>query len=438
MTKAHAEVKILPPGYTRIPARRILVVSPTIRFALRPGDRALVSAGQSIEAGTPIAELTPDAEYVQVGRLQRPGNGNGAFGGPGGRAGAGAAGSAAGPVVSKEAAADAIPTLTWKEPGSDPILPPAGEPQRGDGSARANDPAAKGPDEKRAVPDERGVERRQSPKPGNWWVGGPDRRGRAPGRREQPRRMAGTLLFEVGGRWSAAAGDRHETIGSPTAGVVTEARNGLCVAIKVAGVAIPGAVAGGVPSRGYLDVPRLVDGELRDPTLDVGRSGAIIVAGGRVSAEALTRARAMSIRGMVAGSLGQGELRDLAASEARQRSGLHPLPPFGVLGLDGHQRRPIASPILALLAAMAGREVAIVTDPPLLVLDVMDVPLPELPPDWVRVRSGPHAGREGRWLGSAGLHRFRAGIHLEAANVRLGDDLVPTVIALADLERFLF
>jgi hypothetical protein len=82
--------------------------------------------------------------------------------------------------------------------------------------------------------------------------------------------------------------------------------------------------------------------------------------------------------------------------------------------------------------------VAIVTDPPLLVLDDLDVPLPELAPDWVRVRSGPQAGREGRWLGSAGLHRFRAGIHLEAANVRLGDDLTPTVIALADLERFIF
>ena len=434
MTRAHAEVKVLPPGYTRIPARRILVVSPTIRFALGPGDRALVSAGQAVEAGTPIAELTPDAEYVQVGRLQRTGNGNGPFGGPGG----GAAGSAAGAVASEEAVADEIPTVAWKESGSDPILPSAGEPQSGDGSARANGSAAKGPDEKRAAPDERGVERRQSPVPGKWWVGGDDRRGRAPGRREQPRRIAGTLLFEIGGRWSAAAGERHETVGSPTAGVVTEAHNGLGVAIKVAGVAIPAAVAGGVPSRGYLDVPRLADGELRDPTLDVGRSGAIVVAGGRVSAEALTRARAMSIRGVVAGSLGQGELRDLAASEARQRSGLHPLPPFGVLGLDGHQRRPIASPILALLAAMAGCEVAIVTDPPLLVFDILDVPLPELPPDWVRVRSGPHAGREGRWLGSAGLHRFRAGIHLEAANVRLGDDLAPTVIALADLERFIF
>jgi hypothetical protein len=176
---------------------------------------------------------------------------------------------------------------------------------------------------------------------------------------------------------------------------------------------------------------------LRDTTLDVGRSGAIVVAGGRVSAEMLTRARAMSIRGMVAGSLGQAELRDLAASEARQRAGLHTTPPFGALGLDGHQRRPIASPILALLAALAGREVAILIDPPLLVLDVVDVPLPELPPDWVRVRNGVHAGREGRWLSSAGLHRFRAGIHLEAANIRLGDDLQPTVIALADLERFI-
>jgi hypothetical protein len=232
-------------------------------------------------------------------------------------------------------------------------------------------------------------------------------------------------------------GERHEKVESPTTGVVTAAVNCIGISMKVTGVAIPAAVAGGQPTRGYLDVPRLVDGELRDTALDVSRSGAIVVAGGRVSAEALSRARAMSIRGMVAGSLGEGELRDLAASEVRQSAGLHLMPPFGVLGLDGHQRRPIASPILALLAALAGREAAVVIDPPLLVVDVMDVPLPDVAPDWVRVRSGPHAGREGRWLSSAGLHRFRAGIHLEAANVRLGDDLQPTIIALADLERFI-
>lgn len=366
---AKPEAKTIPPEFARIPGRRILVVSPTVQIRLGPGDRVLVSPGQKVNAGTPIAERTCDPEFVDVGRLNRPASDNGSGTGRGGGSG----------------------------------------PQQ---------------------------ERRRGPTPGKWWVGGDDRRGKA-SRREGPRRVAGTLLYEIGGRWSAAAGDRQEKIESPTTGVITEAANCIGIAMKVDGVAIPAAVAGGQPTRGYLDVPRLVEGELRDTALDVGRSGAIVVAGGRVSAEALTRARAMSIRGMVAGSLGQAELRDLAASEARQRAGLHLMPPFGVLGLDGHQRRPIASPILALMAALAGRDVAIITEPPLLVLDVVDVPLPELPPDWVRVRSGTHAGREGRWLGGAGLHRFRAGVHLEAANVRLGDDLAPTIIALADLERFI-
>ena len=361
----------LPPEFLRIPWRRILLVSPIVQIRLEPGDRALVSPGQRVTAGMPIAERTCDPEYVDVGRLNRPGQGTG----------------------------------------------------NGNGNGNGNGSGSQ-------------QERRRPPVPGKWWVGGDDRRGRT-SRKEAPKRVAGTLLFEAGGRWAAAVGDRHEKIESPTTGVITRAANSIGVAMRVDGVAIPAAVGGGQPTRGYLDVPRLIDGELRDTALDVGRSGAIVVAGGRVSAEALTRARAMAIRGMVAGSLGQAELRDLAASEARQRAGLHTVPPFGVLGLDGHQRRPIASPILALMAALAGREVAIITDPPLLVFDVLDVPLPDLPADWVRVRSGANAGREGRWLSSAGLYRFRAGVHLEAANVRLGDDLRPTVIALADLERFI-
>jgi hypothetical protein len=225
---------------------------------------------------------------------------------------------------------------------------------------------------------------------------------------------------------------------SPVAGVVTAARNGIEVTVTVTGVAIPCAIAAGESSHGYLDVPRLTDGELWASALDVGRSGAIVVAGSRISAQAISRARAMSIRGLVAGSVGQGELRDLAASEERQRAGLGLLAPFGLLALDGHQRRPMPTPILALLAALAGREVAIVTDPPFLVFDVAEVPLPDLPPDWIRVRNGQHAGREGRFLGSAGLHRFRAGIHLEAASVRLDEDSTPTVIPLSDLERFVF
>jgi hypothetical protein len=206
--------------------------------------------------------------------------------------------------------------------------------------------------------------------------------------------------------------------------------------MALSGIALPAAVGAGEPARGYLDVPRLTDGELWASALDVGRAGAIVVAGSRISAQGISRARAMSIRGLIAASVGQGELRDLAASEARQRASLHPLAPFGLLAFDGHQRRPMASPVLAVLAALAGRDVAIVTDPPMLVFDVDDVALPELPPDWVRVRSGPHAGREGRYLSPAGIYQFRLGIRLEAAFVRLGDDLEPTVVPMSDLERF--
>jgi hypothetical protein len=246
------------------------------------------------------------------------------------------------------------------------------------------------------------------------------------------------VLYETGGRWRAAAGERHEVVESPVAGIIREARNGVEVVMQVSGAALPGAIAAGEPSRGYLDVPRLTDGDLWASALDVGRSGAVVVAGSRISAQAISRARAMSIRGLVAGSVGQGELRDLAASESRQKASLAPSVPFGLLALDGHQRRPIATPVLALLAALAGREVAIITDPPLLVFDVPEVPLPEIPPDWIRVRSGPHAGREGRWLEPAGLYRFRGGIHLEGAVVRFVDETETTVVPVSDLERFIF
>jgi hypothetical protein len=91
-----------------------------------------------------------------------------------------------------------------------------------------------------------------------------------------------------------------------------------------------------------------------------------------------------------------------------------------------------------MLAALSGREVAIVTDPALLVFDAAEVPLPEMPPDWVRARSGVHAGREGRWLNSTGLYRFRSGIYLEGAAVRFTDDTETTILPVADLERFVF
>jgi hypothetical protein len=164
-------------------------------------------------------------------------------------------------------------------------------------------------------------------------------------------------------------------------------------------------------------------------------AGSIIVAGARMDAEALTRARAVGIRGVVVAALGIKEQRDFLASERRGRAAVHGLPPFGILVLDGASRRPIASPLMALFEAIEGGMVAIVGAPPVLVIDDPSILLPTAPPDLVRVRSGPLAGAEGSWAGLAGPRRFPAGVTLEAAFVRFGGR-PPVAIPLGDLERF--
>lgn len=366
----------------RIPSRPLLVRGPAIRFALEPGDRVLVSPGDEVEPGTAIAERTVEGVLVDAGRLAEPSE-SGGDGGTGwifrrGRGGAG------------------------ERP-----LDETGKP----------------------------AERRTRTYPGKWWVGGTDRRGR--GRDRTPPPLAGTLLYEVAGRWQAVAGENHRMLESPVAGVVREARNAVGITIAAAGVALPGALAAGQPSRGRLDVPPLPDGELWASALDVSRSGGVVVAGSRISAQAIGRARAMSIRGLVAASVGTAEVRDLQASESRQLASLAPSPPFGLLVLDGHQRRPIASPVLAVLESTAGTEAAIVLDPPLLVFEREPV-IPELPAGWVRVRGGSEAGREGRLAGHVDTWRFRSGVNLGAALVLLDGDSAPTAVALGDLERYSF
>jgi hypothetical protein len=174
---------------------------------------------------------------------------------------------------------------------------------------------------------------------------------------------------------------------------------------------------------------------LRSTSLDVGLAGTILVIGSRVDAEALTRARAMGVRGVIVSGLAGKERRDFMASEARQRAALHRLPPFAVLVLDGAVRRPIAGPVAAVLERLAGVTVAITVDPPAMVFDEPGVTVDPPPADHVRVRSGEHAGEEGRWAGLAGVRRFAGGTFLEAGWVAFGDD-PPVSIPIADLERF--
>ena len=113
--------------------------------------------------------------------------------------------------------------------------------------------------------------------------------------------------------------------------------------------------------------------------VDVGAAGAIIVAGARIDAEALTRARAVGIRGVIVAALGIKEQRDFLASERRGRAAVHGLPPFGILVLDGAARRPIASAMMAMFEAVEGGMVAIVGDPPALVDRRPSITLPTPP-----------------------------------------------------------
>jgi hypothetical protein len=269
--------------------------------------------------------------------------------------------------------------------------------------------------------------------PGDRWQGRPGGEGKSSGEGEV--KPGGELLFRSGNRWRVAGGDRPDTLEVPFGGVVHEVQPGTGVTIRTSSSAVLGRSVLAGPTWGRLQVATGPDGELRAQHVDVGAAGAIIVAGARMDAEALTRARAVGIRGVIVSALGIKEQRDFLASERRGRAGVHGLPPFGILVLDGAARRPIASSVMAVFEAAEGSMVAIVGDPPALVIDDPSVSLPRPAPEIVRVRSGPLAGAEGLFAGLAGPRRFPAGVTLEAAFVRFGGR-PPVAIPIGDLERF--
>lgn len=264
-----------------------------------------------------------------------------------------------------------------------------------------------------------------TPRPGRRWT--------APSGARDGQAASGEFMFGWRGRWRVATGDLSDPLEVPFAGIVRDVQPGGAITVRAAGRGIRGVVVLGGPTRGRLQATP--DGELRAGSLDIGSAGSILVVGSRVDAETLTRARAMGVRGVIVTGLSSKERRDYLASEARQRSALHRLPPFAVLVLEGAVRRPLAGGVLTVLTSLVGHEVAIVADPPMLVFDVPGLQVPAPPADLVRVRGGSLAGREGRFVEAIGPRRFGGGVHLEAGLVRFPDGTVAAV-PLGDLERF--
>jgi hypothetical protein len=229
----------------------------------------------------------------------------------------------------------------------------------------------------------------------------------------------GRALYRLpDGRLRVALGERATTVASPIRGVVVE-QSAARLVLEGEGLALPGTLAAGEPTHGELVMAVAgPDGELPPSAIDVGSHGAILVAGARIDLEALGRARAMGVRGVVVGGLVSRDLRGFRASEVRQRAALHGGPPFAVLVLDGYGKRPIAPSIWARLLAAAGRDVAIGVDPPQLLLPA-DLDLPAGRPDRVRICGGTSAGREGSFIRAVGRVRWAGGLEADGGLVRV-------------------
>jgi hypothetical protein len=248
-----------------------------------------------------------------------------------------------------------------------------------------------------------------------------------------------TLHVTSGGMLRAVTGRHTETVYAPAAGVV-EALGPAGMTIRADAIGVTGVLAVGDPTVGRLviAVPRPED-ELPLTEINVGAAGAILVAGARIDVEALTRARAMGVRGVIVGGVVGHDLRSFAASEARQRAAVHASQSFALLVLDGFGKRPIPPMAWALLLAAEGADVGIGTDPPMVLLDAATAAATTFG-DRVRVVAEEALDRRGQIVEIVGRRRLPAGVLAMVARVALdgagpGRPPEERQIPLADLER---
>ncbi len=237
-----------------------------------------------------------------------------------------------------------------------------------------------------------------------------------------------------------ALGRTPQVLACPVDGVVEEQDDGR-LGVRADGVGVVGRVAWGQPVQGRLMLGVAEPGmELRASAVDIAAAGSILVAGARLDIEALTRARAIGVAGIICGGLVGRELRQLEESDQRQRAALHVTTPFAVLALDGYGRRVLPTLAWELLRAASGRPVGLVPDSCLAVIGgdpgTLDVPVHD--PDAVRITAGEGTGRVARLVGLAGPMRRSGGQYLASGFIEeTGADGSPRrrTVPLSDLER---
>ena len=246
--------------------------------------------------------------------------------------------------------------------------------------------------------------------------------------RDQPRPGDRAYLLYVGADRIARVVLARDpvTMTSPLDGIAEEV-TASHIALRASGIGLRGPVGWGQPVVGRVILAvASPDAELRSGAVDISAAGGILVAGARLDIEALTRARAIGVAGIICGGVVGRELQQLDESDVRQRAALHTITPFAILALDGFGRRPIPTLAWDLLAAAAADErlVGILPDARLAVVggDPSTLPLSSWPPDAVRVAAGDGAGRAGRLVGIAGPVRRPGGIYQSVRVRRLRGD----------------
>jgi hypothetical protein len=211
-----------------------------------------------------------------------------------------------------------------------------------------------------------------------------------------------------------AAGNGSSMIIAPASGIIEAVTPGR-VDLRAEGLAIGASVGWGRPAIGHIaivaDAP---DAEVPASRIDVSAAGAILVAGARLDIEAMTRARAIGVVGIITGAVASRHLRQLGSSEARQQAALHAAAPFGLLALDGYGRLPIPAYLWDLLLAAQGRPAGIHPDARCMIIGGDPAPLlaaAARPAGTVRVTCGEHRDREGRLVGLAGARRWPGGAY---------------------------
>jgi hypothetical protein len=265
----------------------------------------------------------------------------------------------------------------------------------------------------------------------------PEARGDAPRPGDRAR-----LVFHGPDHRDRVAIGRHVTVvTSPVNGVVEEVTAGT-LTLRAEGLGFDAPIGWGNPVAGRLVIGSTgPDVDLRASAVDVGAAGAILVAGARLDIEALTRARAIGVTGIIAGGVVGRELRQMEESDRRQRAALHAAAPFAIVALEGYGRRQIPQRIWDLLVAAAGRVVGVAPESKRVVISGEIESLlqaVERPSDAVRIVGGELAGAEGRLVGLAGTTRAQAGLYAPGGFVDLPDangQIVRRIVPLADLER---